>query len=224
MKRYAVIVAGGSGTRMESDLPKQFIQIDGRPILMHTILKFVHFDPNISIVVVLPYNQIKQWESLCEQHNFNIAHQVTPGGSTRFQSVRNGLELIKDDNSIVAIHDGVRPFVSSRTISNTFKMAAENGNAIPVIEAFESVRITDEEGNRAVDRRNVKLVQTPQVFKSALIKQAYLLPYQDFFTDDASVAEAAGNDIFITEGNRENIKITTPFDLKVAQLLIEEKL
>lgn len=220
MKKYAVIVAGGSGTRMGAATPKQFMAIGGRPILMHSIMQFVDYDSSISVIVVLPHNQLKEWEKLCEKYNFNIAHQVTSGGSTRFMSVRNGLELVKEANSLVAIHDGVRPFVSCATLESCFKTAAQKGNAIPVVDAVESVRLTDDEGNRAIDRNSVKLVQTPQVFASEIIKQAYSQPYQPFFTDDASVAEAAGNEIFLTSGNIENIKITTPFDLKIAEAVL----
>lgn len=220
MKKYAIIVAGGSGMRMGGDLPKQFISIGGSPILMHTIRKFYDFDKTMKIILVLPKDQIKYWESLCEQYNFDVEHQLTGGGSTRFYSVKNGLTLVKDENALVGIHDGVRPFVSQRTIDNCFRQASFTGNAIPVIEAYESVRISDEEGNRAIDRNTVKLVQTPQVFLFEQLKAAYTQSYQPFFTDDASVVEEAGYDISLAEGNRENIKITTPFDLKIAEALL----
>jgi 4-diphosphocytidyl-2-methyl-D-erithritol synthase len=221
MKRYAIVVAGGNGMRMGAHTPKQFLVIGRKPILMHTIQQFFIFDPSIKIIVVLPNDQIKHWESLCEQYNFNVQHQITFGGSTRFHSVKNGLALIKETDALVAIHDGVRPFVAIRTLSNCYQMAAKLGNSIPVIEAFESVRLSDDEGNRAIDRNTVKLVQTPQVFIFDQLAKAYTQPQQPFFTDDASVVEEAGFEIHLTDGNRENIKITTPFDLKIAEMLLQ---
>ena len=208
--------------RMGAELPKQFLVIGGKPLLMHTIQQFYDFDNTIKIILVLPKDQIKYWESLCEQYNFNMEHQITFGGSTRFHSVKSGLALVKEQQEVlVGIHDGVRPFVSLRTLSNCYQMAAKTGNAIPVIDAYESVRLSDEEGNRAIDRNTVKLVQTPQVFLCEQLLKAYLQPHQPFFTDDASVVEEAGYEIFLTEGNRENIKITTPFDLKIAEALLQ---
>ena len=222
MKKYAIIVAGGSGLRMGSKTPKQFLVVGGKPILMHTIQQFYDFDKGIKIILVLPKEQIKHWEELCEKYNFDRQHQITYGGSTRFHSVKNGLALVKEPDVLVAIHDGVRPFVSMHTMRNCFQMAAKSGNAIPVIDAYESVRLRDDEGNRAIDRNTVKMVQTPQVFTLNQLSKAYTQPHQPFFTDDASVVEEAGFDIHLTEGNRENIKITTPFDLKIATLLLQK--
>jgi len=218
MKRYVVIVAGGSGSRMKSDVPKQFIEIGGKPVLMHTIDTFKRFDSAIQIIVVLPSAQIEYWNSLCEKFRFDTHHEVVNGGDTRFHSVSNGLALINEPG-IVGVHDGVRPFVSQETLSNSYSTAEKSGNAVPVIDAFESVRQTDDKGNRAIDRTTIKLVQTPQVFRSEQLLKAYQTEFKTSFTDDASVAEAAGYSINLVEGNRENIKITTPFDLKIAEAL-----
>jgi 2-C-methyl-D-erythritol 4-phosphate cytidylyltransferase len=222
MKRFAVIVAGGSGSRMKSDIPKQFLEIAGLPVLMHTISVFKEFDPAMQIILVLPASQIDYWKGLCTKYEFNIPHEIVEGGSTRFHSVKNGLAMITEEG-VIGIHDGVRPFVSIETLRNTYTTAKEKGNAVPVIDAFESVRQTLGSSNKALDRTTIKLVQTPQVFRSGQLKKAFTLPYTDEFTDDASVAEAAGFKINLVEGNRENIKITTPFDLKTGEMLLSEK-
>lgn len=221
MKKYAVIVAGGSGSRMKSEVAKQFIEIGGLPILMHTVNAFKLFDSAIQIILVLPHEQRKYWNILCEKFQFDIDHQVVDGGETRFHSVKNGLALIKQ-TGIIGIHDGVRPFVSQETLQNAYQKAEKSGNAIPVIDVFESIRQTDKAGNHSLDRSNIKLVQTPQVFQAEQLLKAYQLPYSSNFTDDASVVEAAGNKITLVEGNRENIKITTPFDLTIAKVLLKK--
>jgi len=220
MHRYAVIVAGGSGLRMGTDIPKQFIPIKGRPILMHTISKFLLLTNAPRIVVVLPKDQIDTWIKLCEEYSFEVDHTIAIGGETRFQSVRNGLNEIKDINSLVAIHDGVRPLVDISVIENCYRVAEELGNAIPVIKPVESVRMEEGEGSFPVDRNKILLVQTPQVFKTEIIKNCYETSFQPSFTDDASVAELHGIKINLVEGNRENIKITNPLDLKFAESLI----
>ena len=219
MKRYAVIVAGGSGSRMKSDVPKQFIEIGSKPILMHAIDTFKRFDSAIQIIVVLPVAQIEYWKSLCEEFRFDTIHDVVNGGETRFHSVSNGLALIKEPG-IVGVHDGVRPFVSQETLINTYTTAEKSGNAVPVIDAFESVRQTDGKSNRSIYRSTIKLVQTPQVFRTEQLLKAYQTEFKTDFTDDASVAEAAGYSINLVEGNRENIKITTPLDLKIAESIL----
>ncbi len=218
MKRYAVIVAGGSGKRMGTDIPKQFIKIKGRPVLMHTIEAFRRFDKSINIIVVLPQAQTAWWKDLCKKHEFDILHETVTGGETRYHSVKNGLTAIEGD-CIIGVHDGVRPFVSVKTLENTYVSAEENGNAVPVIDAFESIRLLTGNGNKAIERSMVKFVQTPQVFRSDQIFKAYEIPYRKEFTDDASVVEYAGFKINLVEGNRDNIKITTPLDLKLAELL-----
>ncbi len=221
MKKYAVIVAGGSGSRMKSEVAKQFIEIGGLPILMHTVNAFKLFDSAIQIILVLPKEQKKYWNILREKFRFDIDHQVVDGGETRYHSVKNGLALIKEAG-IIGVHDGVRPFVSQETLQNTYQKAEKYGNAIPVIDAFESIRQTNSTGNLALNRRTIKLVQTPQVFQSEQLLKAYQTPFKTDFTDDASVVEAAGNKINLVEGNRENIKITTPFDLKIAETLLKK--
>lgn len=219
MTKSVIIVAGGKGERMLYNYPKQFIEIGGTPILMRTISEFYNFDNEINIVVVLPEEQIKFWNNLCKQHNFNIVHKITAGGKERFFSVKNGLE--QTDTELIAIHDGVRPLVSAETIERCFAVAAQFGAAIPVMKIEESVRFVENNTNYAVERKNFVTVQTPQIFKKEIIKTAYNQPFEDRFTDDASVVENAGYKIVITEGNRENIKITTPLDLKIAEMFLK---
>lgn len=219
---HVIIVAGGSGQRMASAVPKQFLPLGGRPILMRTIERFAAFDPAMDIIVVLPQSQTDYWQRLCHEHRFGIGHRTTAGGATRYESVRNGLALV-DGEGLVGIHDGVRPLVSQPTLERCYAMAATHGNAIPACDSVDSVRMLKPDGsNTAADRTCVKLVQTPQVFDVKLIKQAYQLGYRPTFTDDASVAEAAGIGINLTEGNRENIKITTPVDLLLAEAILNE--
>jgi 2-C-methyl-D-erythritol 4-phosphate cytidylyltransferase len=222
MNRAIVIVAGGSGTRMGHEIPKQFIPLAGKPILMHTIEAMHRFDPSMQLVVVLPESQIDYWEELCNDHLFNIRHQLTIGGETRYQSVKNGLAMV-NDNPLTGIHDGVRPFVSMQTLKLCFETAEQKGNAIPVVDAVESIRELTTNGSMAVDRTAFKLVQTPQVFCWEQLVAGYALPYSSLFTDDASVVEAADFNIHLTEGNRENIKITTPFDLRIGETFLTNK-
>lgn len=220
MIKYAVIVAGGSGTRMGTEIPKQFLKIGEEPVLMHTLRTFYEYDATLRIIVVLPEQQISYWQQLCQEHTFSIPHQVTSGGQTRFESVKNGLALIEPP-CLIGIHDGVRPFVSPDSLKRCYHHAEALGNAIPVLDAFESVRQVTDESSVALDRSTIKLVQTPQVFHSDLLLKAYKQPYQPVFTDDASVVEAAGYTIHLVAGNRENIKITTPFDLHLAETFLK---
>ena len=220
MQRYAIIVAGGSGTRMGSEIPKQFLKINGLPVLMHTINTFFDFDNQIKIVLVLPANQVDYWRDLCSKYKFHIKHHITTGGNTRFESVKNGLQIV-DTPSLIAVHDGVRPFVSPDTLKRCYHHAEVLGNAIPVLDAFESVRQVDEEKSRALDRSTIKLVQTPQVFKSELLINAYSQGFSPLFTDDASVVEKYGETIHLVAGNRENIKITTPSDMILGEAFIK---
>ncbi len=220
MKKTAIIVAGGSGSRMKSDIPKQFLPLAGRPILMHTIARFHKFDSQMKIVVVLPENQLDFWSELCNQHQFAIPHDVVVGGQTRFHSVLNGLTNSALEG-VVAVHDGVRPLVAIETLRRCFALADESGAAIPVMQSKESVRVLDEHGrSRAVDRTTIRLVQTPQVFRAEVLLEAYQQPYNQLFTDDASVVEAAGYEVALTEGNSENIKLTTPDDLLFAEAVM----
>ncbi len=218
MKKAFIVVAGGSGSRMQSEIPKQFIEWCGKPILMHTIERLHNYNPTAIIVLVLPKSQLPFWKELCNQHNFSIEVKIAQGGSTRYESVKNGLNKINEE-CLVAIHDGVRPLVTNQTLNNCFNTAERTGSAIPVTDAIESIRKTENNQSIAVPRDQYKMVQTPQVFKYTEILKAYKQPYQEIFTDDASVFEYAGNSISLTEGNRENIKITTPIDLAIGETL-----
>lgn len=219
IKKYALIVAGGSGNRMNSSIPKQFIRIQGKPLIMHTFDVFYNFDSTCEFILVLPDSEIDHWRALCREFGFDIRHTVVAGGTTRFHSVKNGLSKI-DGEGIVFIHDGVRPLASVNTLKNCFRGAIEKGNALPVISPSESVRELQNGRSRAVDRSKYFLVQTPQTFRVDLIKNAYTQQYQESFTDDASVLETHGSSINLVEGNRENIKVTFPEDLKIAALLL----
>jgi 2-C-methyl-D-erythritol 4-phosphate cytidylyltransferase len=220
LKKYCIIVAGGSGRRMKSAIPKQFLPLDGVPLLMRTIERFHSFDSTLQIIVVLPGSHHAQWKTLISEHSFAIDHSLAPGGEERFHSVRAGLAMVKEE-SLVAIHDGVRPLVSHDTIWRCFADAEEFGSAIPFVEPADSVRILDADDSRPLQRKEVRLIQTPQVFRSSIIIPAYEREFDPSFTDDATVAEAAGTMIHLTHGNRENIKITTPEDLAVAHVLLE---
>jgi 2-C-methyl-D-erythritol 4-phosphate cytidylyltransferase len=216
---YVVIVAGGSGKRMGADIPKQFLELEGRPVLMHTIERFKSFNTSIEIITVLPENQLRFWIDLQKKHSFTVPHTLVKGGSNRFFSVRNGLKFVNIPG-LVAIHDGVRPFVSIDTIKRCFDTAEKLGNAIPTISPTESLRILNEQGSLPVNRMHVKQIQTPQVFNAALIKKAYLQEYSPEFSDDATVLEKTGEKINLIEGNRENIKITNPEDLIISKALL----
>jgi 2-C-methyl-D-erythritol 4-phosphate cytidylyltransferase len=219
MELYAIIVAGGSGKRMGAEIPKQFLELAGRPVLMHTLERFKLFNNTIEIITVLPENQLRFWIDLQKKHSFTVPHTLVKGGSNRFFSVRNGLKFVNIP-SMVAIHDGVRPFVSIDTIKRCFDTAEKLGNAIPTISPTESLRIMTEQGSLPVNRLNVKQIQTPQVFNAGLIKNAYLQEYSPEFTDDATVLERTGEKINLIEGNRENIKITNPEDLLISIALL----
>jgi 2-C-methyl-D-erythritol 4-phosphate cytidylyltransferase len=219
MDLYVVIVAGGSGKRMGIETPKQFLELAGRPVLMHTIERFYKFSSSIEIVTVLPENQLRHWIELRKKYSFDIPHTLVKGGAHRYNSVRHGLEFV-GSQGLVAIHDGVRPLVSPETIRRCFDAAGEFGNAIPVISPADSLRFIDDHRNEPINRLNVKQVQTPQVFDAILLKKAYSQTYDVSFTDDATVVERTGVRIHLVEGNRENIKITNPEDLFIAQTLL----
>ncbi len=220
MKRGCIIVAGGNGSRMESDLPKQFLLLDGLPVLMHTILNFHNFDAAMQLVVVLPTDQIQGWEALCLKYHFDIPHQLATGGETRFLSVKNGLAMVSQCD-LIAVHDGVRPLVSRETVIRCFETAELKGAAIPVLPANESVRQGTMDDSVPVDRSQYFMVQTPQVFKASHILESYNQPWIAEFTDDASVVENAGVKVHLVTGNRENIKITFPEDLQIAELFLK---
>lgn len=222
MKQTAIIVAGGKGLRMGGDIPKQYIPLNGKPILMYTLEAFHRFNPSISLILVIPPSDHNYWRQLCATHCFSIVHRLASGGETRFHSVRNGLALV-DDSELVAVHDGVRPFVTPALLQRCFDAAARCGAAIPVTEVFETIRQLLPNGKSiTVDRSSYRLVQTPQVFSLRVISEAYRQPYRPEFTDDASVVEAIGFDVSLVEGIRENIKITTPHDLHLASQLLTE--
>ena len=203
---------------MGGDIPKQFLPVCGKPVLMRTLEAFHVYDASIHLILVLPVSQQAYWKQLCEEYQFNLAHEIADGGETRFHSVKNGLALIKEDG-LVGVHDGVRPFVSQEVIARCYDEALSLKAVIPVVGVVETVRHLTDEGSETVPRDQYKLVQTPQVFDVALLRRAYEQTYTDMFTDDASVVEALGENVYLVEGNRENIKLTTPFDLKLAELL-----
>ena len=215
---YIIIVAGGKGLRMGGEIPKQFLPIGGKPILMRTLERFRAYSETLEIILVLPKDQQDYWLQLCKDYHFQVNYQMTDGGETRFHSVQHGLALIPDDaEGVVGVHDGVRPFPSLEVIRNCYETARTKKAVIPVIPVVETLRhIT--EGTKP--RGDYRLVQTPQTFDIQLLKAANRQPYNDGFTDDASVVEAFGYDITLVDGNRENIKITTPYDLKIAEVLI----
>ena len=221
-EEYVIIVAGGKGLRMGSDIPKQFLPIGGKPVLMRTIERFREYSPTLQIILVLPKAQQDYWQELCQEYHFNVEYQLADGGETRFHSVQHGLALIPDDaEGVVGVHDGVRPFPSIDVIRNCYETAREKKAVIPVIPVVETVRHLQGEVSTTVPRNDYRLVQTPQCFDIQLLKAANRQPYNDGFTDDASVVEAFGFAITLVEGNRENIKITTPYDLKIAEVLVQ---
>lgn len=220
---YAIIVAGGSGKRMNSILPKQFLNVAGKPIIMHTIEKFSKSKFNPEIILVLSKNDVFTWNQKVSDYNFDIPHKVVIGGEERFFSVKNGLDVITEQNAIVAIHDAVRPLVSLNTIDNCFINAVKNGNAIAAISSKDSIRIKENKSNHAMPRYQVYLVQTPQTFLCKQLNQAYQQEFSKDFTDDASVVEKFGFDIFLEEGDQFNIKITYEEDLILAEALIKNQ-
>ncbi len=220
----AIIVAGGSGRRMQNAVPKQFLELKGLPVLMHTLQAFHNYSGTIRIILVLPENNFSLWEELVQKYNFKIPHKVCPGGSTRTQSVRNGLKFVEDED-LVAIHDGVRPFVSKEVLVRAYQGAEAHGNAISAVDLKDSIRLVDESGrSKAVNRSKYRIIQTPQVFKGTLIKKAYSsLTVIESFTDDASLVEKLGFDIHLVEGDYSNLKITTQEDLILADSYLQRQ-
>ena len=218
MMDYVIIVAGGKGLRMGGEIPKQFLPVGGRPVLMRTIERFRAYSSTLHIILVLPKAQQDYWQALCQEYQFAVDYQLADGGETRFHSVQNGLALVPDDaKGVVGVHDGVRPFVSIDVIGRCYEAARIHKAVIPVTPVIETLRHVSE-GTKP--RSDYRLVQTPQCFDIELLKAANRQPYCDGFTDDASVVEAYGHAITLVEGNRENIKLTTPFDLKIAEILV----
>jgi len=204
---------------METEVPKQFLEISGKPILMYTIDAFHNYSSDIETIVVLPSTEFDRWRQLCDKHNFEIKHQLIEGGDTRFQSVKNGLDKIQAEG-LVAIHDGVRPFIDSNLIEASYRIATLHGSAVASVRLKESIRQVDQQATKSVDRSKFRLIQTPQTFEVSLIKNAYLINDSPLLTDDASVAELAGHKISLFEGSYRNIKITTAEDLELAEVLI----
>ena len=218
---YIIIVAGGKGLRMGSDIPKQFLPIGGKPVLMRTLERFRAYSSALQIILVLPEAQQDYWRKLCEEYHFDVEYNLANGGQTRFHSVQNGLALVPDDaEGVVGVHDGVRPFPSIEVIRNCYETARTAKAVIPVIPVVETVRHLEGDKSVTVPRGDYRLVQTPQTFDIQLLKSANRQPYNDGFTDDASVVESYGFEITLVEGNCESIKITTPYDLKIAEVLI----
>ncbi|WP_010661996.1 2-C-methyl-D-erythritol 4-phosphate cytidylyltransferase [Marinilabilia salmonicolor] len=219
LERSVIIVAGGRGLRMGQDIPKQFIPVGGRPVLMHTMEQFYGYNESMEIILVLPEDQFSYWKALCRKYDFQVRHQLIRGGETRYHSVKNGLDAVS--GQMVAVHDGVRPFVTPETIERCFHTAQKYGAVIPVVELVDSIRKVDGNNSEMRPRYAYRSIQTPQVFRTSVLKKAYELPFSPDFTDDASVVEAAGYEITLVEGNRENVKITTPFDLVVAEAFLK---
>ena len=224
MSDYSIVVAGGKGLRMGSDIPKQFLPIGGKPVLMRTLERFREYSEDLQIILVLPEAQQEYWQELCKKYDFKVEYLLANGGQTRFHSVQNGLALVPDNaEGVVGIHDGVRPFPSIGVIRNCYETARIAKAVIPVIPVVETVRHLNNDDSMTVPRNEYRLVQTPQTFDIQLLKAANRQPYNDGFTDDASVVESYGHKITLVEGNRENIKITTPYDITVAEAIINIK-
>lgn len=220
MKKGVIIVAGGSGHRMGGHIPKQYLDLEGKPVIVRTLDRFFDFDPQIKIVLVLAPGHMELWNTISKNYNYGSGIDVTQGGESRYRSVKKGLKLM-GDGLLLGIHDAVRPLVSRHTLKQCYEIAAKNGSCIPVTDMDETVRMVREQGHSEhLDRSILRRVQTPQVFKSELIRKAYDQPYKPSFTDDASVFESIYGEVSMVEGNRENIKITTPIDLQLAALLI----
>ena len=218
MKDCIIITAGGTGTRFRSDLPKQFVLLKGKPILMNTVQRFYDVNNEFKFILTLPSEHTELWKQKCDEFNFDIAHQIVKGGSTRFHSVKNAVQCIKDAR-LVGIHDGVRPLVSSKTIKTLFETALEKGNAVASQDIFFSIRNIINTASFSVNRDEYKEIQTPQVFQYSILKEAYSVDFASEFTDDAAVVEKTGVKINLVSGNRENIKITTEQDLRIAEAL-----
>lgn len=223
-KKYAIIVAGGSGSRMKASVPKQFLPLGNKPILVHTIEKFLQIR-DLSIILALPADAIAYWQKNCILYFSDLSRlSVVEGGKTRFQSVKNALFSIEENVGLVAVHDGVRPFVTTEIIEKSFELALQNSSAVVCVDSKDSVRLLDESGNKAIDRKNVKLIQTPQTFDLGMLKLAYEVEDNNIFTDDASVVEHFGKTINLMEGDYKNIKITSPEDMEIAEIFLKNSI
>lgn len=222
VKKYIIVVAGGRGIRMGGDKPKQFLPLADSTVLMHTLDRMAVAVPDAVLILALPADWQEEWRRLCRQYNYNRPHTVVDGGATRFHTVTNALTLVPND-ALVAIHDGVRPLVACEVVQNAFEVAAKMGAAIPVVPVVDSLRCLHGAASCAVNRSSYKSVQTPQVFRSTLLKAAYATEFRDEFTDDASVYEAAGHVVTLIDGNRENIKVTVPQDIALAEIILSQQ-
>ena len=220
MERAVIIVAGGSGKRMGSDRPKQFLLLKGRPVLFHTLNAFHVSDPGARIVLVLPIEHHGTWKDLCNEFKIDIPHTVVAGGKERWHSVKAGLGKLDAKDAIVAVHDGVRPLASKELIGRCFHHAERYGSAVPVVPISSSVRQIKANGSIAIDRSTLRSVQTPQCFKVEMLHRAFAMPFDPAFTDEATMIERMGEKVDLVEGEDRNIKITTPLDLKVAEVLL----
>ena len=218
-ENYVIITAGGIGSRMGTPTPKQFLELNNLPVIMHSMAAFLAYSTSVKLILVLPEDFVADWKSLCEKYQFTHAHEICIGGNTRFQSVKNGLKLAGDEG-LVAIHDAARPLLSQFLIDYCFKEAALKGNAVPSLHLKDSVRELSGEENRPIDRDKLRLIQTPQVFEASLIKKAFEQAFKSSFTDDASVVESMGIGINLVAGEEKNIKITTPVDLTIAEAIL----
>ena len=219
VKQAVIFVAGGTGTRMGSPLPKQFLTLNNTPILIHTLRNFFSFNRNFEMIVVMHHDYISFWKDLCLQFEDVPEHTVVAGGEERFHSVKNGIEAVSADVQHIAIHDAVRPLVSHETLTRCFNTLNEHNAVVPAIPINDSIREVHGLFNKSLDRSLYKRIQTPQCFESSMLKEAYSKPFSPLFTDDASVVEANGHSVFLVEGNLENIKITSPIDLLVGESL-----
>jgi 2-C-methyl-D-erythritol 4-phosphate cytidylyltransferase len=220
---YAIIVAGGSGTRMQTAIPKQFLLLNGKPVLMHTMEMFYNCASQPQLILVLHADYHAYWQQLCSDHNFSIPHQLIKGGESRFHSVKNGLDTITDINAIIAVHDAVRPLTPAAIIDHSYNYAAKNGNAITAVKSRDSIRQLKGDHSVSLLRDDIYLIQTPQTFRAGQIKKAYEQAYDTKFTDDASVVESTGVHINLAEGSYENIKITFPEDIAIAEAILNKK-
>ena len=224
MEKYAVIVAGGQGSRMHSEIPKQFIEVAGKPLLMHTLEAFFAYDSKLPILLVLPMHEQARWQHLCEQYTFQVPHKIVIGGSCRPESVYNGVQKISEKKCLVAVHDGVRPLISKQMIESSFRIAMQHGSAIAAVPLKDSIRKITEQGSVSRNRAEYRLMQTPQTFQLSWLRDAYSKVEQlDDFSDEASLVEAAGRQVTLMEGSYQNIKVTTPEDLWVAEAFLKQK-
>jgi 2-C-methyl-D-erythritol 4-phosphate cytidylyltransferase len=221
MKKYAVIVAGGSGQRMGTETPKQFLLLKGKPVLQYTLNTFLHTFNDLEVILVLPQQHIEKGNEIIKHMNVEERVQIVAGGETRFHSVKNGLQNITEP-SVIFVHDGVRCLVSKQLIVNCYRVAIEKGSAIPTVSPADSLRVVEGSSHHVIDRDKVRIIQTPQTFSSHILLPAFEQEYRTLFTDEATVVEAAGSEVYLIEGEHANLKITRPIDLYIAEKILEE--